>query len=348
MVKIGDEGGVLTWAAYNRWPLYGFILAILGAIGGFFFGSISGALIGLVGGLILGLVIGFALGRDRLMFPVILEKWAAYGGGAPSYQDKFVARVVNKSFESQGSAPALLREVQYLDGWNLRTLPNYSLPTWIKIEETKKLMVLQVDSQTYLPMIWDKGRLIVDEVPQYAFHDGVDANGNQIRVFEKDEKGNNIVVGKQKLVIFDTTKMIDQGYTVDIPVGATAKLDNERGRFTQRYRLVTEMYKYGGFWERYGHMAVAIISIFAILAVVIFGLIKFGEASKDIAQKTADAQLASSQQVLEGARLNAQIASALLSVGFHYNATFYYGGNSTPAVESQNGQPQPIKIPFIG
>lgn len=343
--KLGDSGAKLTWAMYHRWPLFASILGVIGGLfSGFLFGWI-GLAAGLLAGGAVGGILGLLMGIDRNMFPVQIVKWIGYGGGEPTIDAKYPGRVVTNRFES-GSTFVERRVVEYLDGMVMRQLPNFSLPVWYKHGETKKLNVLQVDSFTHLPIIWSRGALMAENVPIYNRVVRTGQDGKKFYDAERNEAGEPIVTGTTRQVIIDTNLMAEDDKVVQIPKGLAAKMDNERVQYTQAYRIATDFNKTGDFWQKYGQILTTIIGVSAILLIVIFGLIKFGEIAEQMSGKANAAMLAASATNLEATRLNAQIASALLKVGFNYNASYLTAAPTpeAPPVPSGGGG---FQIPFV-
>lgn len=342
MAKLGESGGLLTWMNYARYPLFSIALGLLGFIIGFAFASIVGAFSGAIAGIVLGVLGGLAMGRNESMFPVVLEKWAAYGGGAPSYEGKYPARVVTQVFNDAKGGFVERRIVEYLQGTTLRQLSNFSLPVWFTVGETRKLMVLQVDTFTFLPITWEKGILVARDVPLYSGHDEKNEQGETVFIYDRDDKGNAIESGKRKVELINTNVMIEDNKLVQIPKGLAAKMDNERVQYTLNNRIANEFNTTMSFWDKWGPSFLAIISVLAILVIAIYAVIKFGEAGTSIGQAIANAENSASQNNLVTAHLNAQLAQFMIQNGFHYNQTFDILATPTPT-------PPPVgfKIPGI-
>jgi hypothetical protein len=204
---------------------------------------------------------------------------------------------------------------------------------------------LQVDSFTFLPLLWDKGVLIAQNVPIYSRVMRKDERGKEFVDFDRDETGAPKILGHQSEVVIDTNVMADDTSVVKIPKGLAAKMDNERVQYTQAYRIASEFNKPGGWWNKWGHMLVTIIGIGVICVVVIFGFIKYGEMADKVAATTNAGVMAASANNLAAAKLNAQIADALLRLGFNYNATFKMSNSTdSPPVPSSGGQ---LVIPYL-
>ena len=358
MASVGDTGGRFTWMRYRRWPLFGLILAVLGAVLGLIIGGFIYLLIGAAAGMVLGFVIGFLMGKDKNMFPVEIEVWLTYASGDFGLGGKYPGRVTTKAYSGESGSFVERRVVEYLAGSMLRQLPNFSLPVWFKDGETRKLKVLQTDSRTFLPITVQRGSMVAHDVPVYEkdaegkiLRYKVDASG---KAFEKDAEGKLIpdvngwplTVGLTKETIFDPNVMFEEekGVTA-IPKGLAAKMDNERVQYTQAYRIASEFNKMQGWWAQYGKLLLDIISIAVILVIVIFGLIKFQEAAGTFADKTSAAVLQASASNLEAAKLNTQVMQALVKIGFNYNFTAVVGASPTPIpVAGAGGK---LNIPFV-
>jgi len=377
MGKFGDERSILTWVMYVRWPLFGFALAFIGAIVGAFFGSIMGALMGFGGGLVMGVILGLVMGKDKNMFPVTIERWVKYGGDFPKLPQRFVGRVNVRQFPQENAPPVEDVRVEYLDGMTIRRIPNFGPPVWSNENGKPILKVVQVDRLIYLPMSAQGGRLTIHRAPVYRMVEALDKNGNKTLVyarfkakrvqtetgaetmeFEKDAEGNLVpdpagevwVDHYEDATVIDFNKMQDlDGKVIDIPIGMAAKLNNDRAEFTQAWSIMASMYKMGGFWEKYGGMIIFLVAVAGTLLAAYW----FYDSANGNFRLTTELQRQISGQIaeqnVEAARLNAQIASALLKAGFNYNTSFVYGplvvnGTGSQVTATPGGQ---LKIPFI-
>jgi len=341
MATLGDEGGLVTWAMYNRWPFFAVIFAIVGLCVGFFFGSIIGAAGGLFGGMLLGSFGGMLMGKNKAMFPVIVEKLVAYSGGAISFEGKYPARVVTITFRDDQGGFVEPRRVEYLEGTRLRRLPPFSLPTWFKEGDTRRLQLLQLDTYTFRPVVWKQGTMIVENVPVYV----KDADGR----VALDEQGKPIVAREESQAVFDTNVEFDNNRLVPISRGVAAKLDNERASYAEAVRTAYAFNRAGDFWQKYGQLLFNVLCIAAILIVCVFSLIKFQEAASSFALSTSAAVEKAANANSQTAYYNAQVAAALLKSGFNLNATFCETGEQKPTPPPVSEPPgKSINLPFIG
>ena len=342
MGRLGDSSGLIVWAMYARWPLFAVGAAAMGLFLGLAFVGLIGGIIGLVAGGMVGFIIGSAMGVDRSKFPVYLIKWAAYGGGVPSYEGKYPARVITQSF-GEGETFVERRIVEYLQGTTLRQLPNYSLPVWYRQEDNRNLMVLQIDTFTYLPIQWEKGVLVARNVPVYKTDEQgrpfTDDKGEY--VLEMDEQGKPL---ETKTVVFDTNIQLEDGHAVPISKGLAAKLDNERVSYTQAYRIATTFNRTGDFWQKYGHLLVSLFAILAMLIIAVFAYIKYAEVADKVASSTNAAVLQATAVNERTSILNAQVAAALLKAGFNVNQTFCVQQNNAPPT----GGGASLDLPVLG
>jgi hypothetical protein len=357
VVSLGAQSGLITWAVYRRYPMFGVILMLIGGVLGAIVMGAYGLLLGGGGGLVLGIILGLSMGKAKNMFPVEIEIWTAYSSGDFGTAGKYPGRVVTQSFAGETGDFIERRIVQYLDGTTLKVLSNYSLPLWFKDADTRKLKVMQTDSNTFLPITVSRGVLTAHNVPVYM-QDGkggvmrfkVTADG---KTHEKDAEGNLIpdengmpyVKGNVDQVIFDSNMMLEQERgIIQIPKGLAAKLDNERVNYTQAYRIASEFNKSGGWWARNGQLVLALVSIVLTFTIVLFGYIKYTEVSGIVGDKINSAVIIASENNMEAAKLNAQIAAAYLKVGYNYSAVFYIR-NETIA---NSPAATPLRVPFLG
>lgn len=374
MGAFGDERKFWVWAGYHRWPLF----AIFAIPFGITFGFLAQGLVGAVGGLIVapffGLMAGMALGRDAKMFPVIIDRWVKYGGDAPKTGQRFPGRVQTRAFPQAGAPSVEDIRIEYLDGMTIRRMPNFGPPVWTNDSGKPVLMVMQIDRFLYLPMSWRGGVLtahrmpvyyseqvknekgeIVTEVPKFKVQVVRNADKSEKLEFVKDELGKHVrdesgyplQVSEQDEVVFDSNQMQDlDGKVVEIPKGLAAKLNNDRAEFTQAYSLEASLYKTGGFWEKYGMIITSGFFIMAIVIVTTLALIRFSDINHEYVVDVRSSLDSASANNLETAKLNAQVASALLKAGFNYSTTFIIANGSIQSTNPQ--QVTPIRIPFIG
>ena len=351
MATLGDEGGLFVWARYKRWPLFTAIGAIVGLILGFVFaGGFIGGAAGLVGLGVTGFIFGLAMGVDSAMFPVTVEKMIKYGGGRVSFEGKYPAKVTTIEFKDSKGRVIEPRRIVYLQGTTLRQMPPFSLPNWYKDGETRNLPVLQLDTYTYRPITSVNGKLIVENVPIYA----KDAEGKII--VEVDEKGEAIldangdptpkVVGTRNEVILDTNEEYDaaQEKMVTIPKGFAAKLDNERAAYADGIRWLYQMTEVSESWL--AKNGVFIIAVVAMLAISIFGYIKFTEMVGDITTKTAASNAATIEALRQMTELNAKVSIIMLQNGFNVNTTFLLAPTTKPP--EPNAPDNGINLPLVG
>jgi hypothetical protein len=356
----------MIWARYKRWPFFGIVLAIIGLLIGFLFMGLLGAGAGLASGFLLGAFMGVMMGPDKGLFPVILEKWVKYGGNSPKIAGRFPCRVQTQSFPQQDAPDVESVNVEYLEGTTLRRMPNFGPPLWTRENDKPILMVLQVDRLLYLPITWDGGRLVSHRVPVYYQENGVyptykvaeaedpntkrkfldfvrDAEGKLV----PDSNGQPFVLRVEDVTMIDTNRMKDMdGKIVDVPQGLASKLNNDRSEFTRAWSVNASKYKTGGFWDKWGDKLIVIAGMCIMFLIFYFGSNNLTDANNKFTEKTGGALVMASDNVKQGAILNAQIAETLLKLGFRYNMSILctQASNVTATVTPAPG----LKIPFIG
>lgn len=371
MASFGDERNLLVWMQYRRWPFIAAGFSLVGLIIGVFLQGLIGAVVGLFAGAVFGAVIGKVIGRNKTMFPVIVEVWVKYGGAAPRSPVRYPGRVNVRQFGQESGPPVEDVRIEYLQGTMIRRMPNFGPPVWDKEGETPILRVVQIDRIKYLPMSWNNGRMVIHRVPVYLTQQVVGKDGKPTFVyprfkgkeidgawqFDKDELGGMIsdengmpyITRYEDVVAFDFNKMQDiTGKVVDVPTGLAAELNNDRAEFTQAWSIMSSLYEMSNWWKENKGLVFFVLTIAGMLISVYWAFDSINHSTD--ARTKSDQQFIDrlGEQNLEIARLNAQVASAFLKAGWNSSAAFVYGPMLINGTGQQVGQPTPaLSIPFI-
>jgi len=166
------------------------------------------------------------------------------------------------------------RALEYRDNGRIIELPNFNLPSWMKVGAAQELHLLEIDLNHYLVTSYEDGVEYVD-VPVWqaevekdeagAEHIKHDADGQV--VLARDADGKLIQVGTERKILYDARFMNDAGEIKAIPKGTFNKandreliLANELIAKNRRYGL------HGGLTQWLPVIAV-VIACLALLAV---------------------------------------------------------------------------------
>jgi hypothetical protein len=372
MAVFGDERNWLVYAQYKQWPIFSAVLLPIGLIVGLLFAGLMGALMGIIGGVVMGFIGGLVIGRNKKLFPVLVERWVKYGDNPPKYTGRYPGRVNVRTFKQENAPSVEDVRVEYLEGTMLRRMSNFEPSVWSNEDNVPVLRVLQIGRMSYLPITWSGGRLLAHNTPVYYADEVTAKDGSKFLAptrfkgkqvgdaieFEKDELGKFIPdpngflykIREEETVIWDSNKMREMnGQVVDIPTGLAAKMNNERGEFTLAWSIMDQLYRMANWWKDHGGVIVAVICMAGTLIATYWAYSSLNgnyQLTQDNQKKMYDAVIAQNEQL---ARLNVQVAAAMLKAGWNVSGSFVYG----PLVVNGTGQvptgqnPNDLKIPFI-